>query len=407
MTGKAKEIEEIPMCANCAIGTEDDDQDTVVQKALRRIDIADGGLSRNRWERGNDKTTIAGTRKFRRASSKVTRHNGEATALPAPLAHGSSRLATDGAIDHSEDGGYCAVPLDSTIYVDVNDPTGLPAFKPSPTKPIPQRMQPPWMKTLPNQHKPSRVVNSRPQSILDNHFSDVFSVLASRSLPSEPETVCPTAINSPSRVLSPRKQQRELERDTEYFLSKAGHDDVEDLRSSPVIVPRGPNISFVTSEPLKRPSSRVVGSKLTRKDSLPMVSGQYRNPSPYPVPPRSSSATPMIPSISASPPQSIGEGDESASLFQTSVDKKSPSPLSTAIAHMKSKIHRIPPPQSTEYLEFYKPTQSASASIHRPTVSIAVAGRAKGRRVGNWEKPQPVVEITRRDIDLDQPRKQA
>ncbi|KXJ94771.1 hypothetical protein Micbo1qcDRAFT_173542 [Microdochium bolleyi] len=52
-TIKGREITVIPMCANCLVDCDGDgvEHPHVLQKALRRVDRADGGLSRLRWER--------------------------------------------------------------------------------------------------------------------------------------------------------------------------------------------------------------------------------------------------------------------------------------------------------------------------------------------------------------------
>lgn len=47
--GRGREILEIPMCANCVVECENDEEDKLVEKALTRIDLADGGMSRSRW----------------------------------------------------------------------------------------------------------------------------------------------------------------------------------------------------------------------------------------------------------------------------------------------------------------------------------------------------------------------
>lgn len=48
-----KEITDVPMCANCLVDCDNEDagHPNVLQKALRRVDREDGGLSRLRWQR--------------------------------------------------------------------------------------------------------------------------------------------------------------------------------------------------------------------------------------------------------------------------------------------------------------------------------------------------------------------
>ncbi|KAI0024613.1 hypothetical protein F4780DRAFT_724357 [Xylariomycetidae sp. FL0641] len=50
-TKRGREISQVPMCAHCAVGCEADDQSKLAQKALRRVEREDGGLSRIRWEK--------------------------------------------------------------------------------------------------------------------------------------------------------------------------------------------------------------------------------------------------------------------------------------------------------------------------------------------------------------------
>lgn len=49
--GNMKEVEVVPLCAACYVGTDGED---VVQKGLRRVERVDGGLGRARW--GADET---------------------------------------------------------------------------------------------------------------------------------------------------------------------------------------------------------------------------------------------------------------------------------------------------------------------------------------------------------------
>jgi hypothetical protein len=56
---QAREVDEIPLCAQCYVEVEGvgDDSRTVVGKALRRMEYFDGGLSRRRWEARQEKLT--------------------------------------------------------------------------------------------------------------------------------------------------------------------------------------------------------------------------------------------------------------------------------------------------------------------------------------------------------------
>lgn len=389
----ANEIEDIPLCANCLIGTKDDDPDTVVQKAIRRIDKTDGGLSRNRHQR--EAASAIGTRLG--TVCRATYRTPELSE-PPPTLLASSGLTTDGVVDRTRDNGCCMVPLDSTIYINIHDPIGLPAFKPSPTKPVPQWMQPPWMKVLPSQHKPPKAVEPRPRSILDDHFSDVSSASAEHPCPTEPYTVCPTTVQTRTRVVSLRERGdlADQEDDAGNLLT---HNDILALRYSPITIPRGPKFSCVTSEPLKRPSSRIIhynsgttSSSPTTQDIVP-----FFFESPYPIPPRSTSVRSLEQPNSSTAAQSNEEPTEDYTPVRLNPQDRSPSPQTGVTFHVRSKMHRTPPPQSREYLDLYKPLQTSANVIKTGTASIAVAGRGRVRRIGNWEKKQPLVEISRRD----------
>jgi hypothetical protein len=389
--GRTKEIVEIPLCANCVVETETDDQQTLVQKALRRIDKSDGGLSRNRWQAMEGAAGRSGQGRTRRATGTISRVVGDA-GHPRPYI---SRLAADGVGDEpGHDGGnYCNVPPDSTIYVSIHDPLGLPAFKPSPTKPIPRWMQPPWMLNLPNQHQPSRAVEPRPCSILNEHFGDVSSASARRVHFAELDTVCPTApATAPDQYPSSEWRPRE------NGLSR-GQKVIPVHNTSGVAVPRGPNISFVTSPPLMRPSSRVNRPSSRLNSPNPTYGHSLsRSTSPFPIPPRRSSQKSPLPSIC---------GASSCSPSAQSSDRTMPCQRSTspravasesALSRGRAWMRRTPPPQSKEYLDLYQPTQSGSgsgtmaregsANVRRATASIAIAGRKRGRVVGNWDGPQ-------------------
>jgi hypothetical protein len=56
-----RELEEIPLCANCLSEIEDQElsDDTVVEKALTLVESRDGGLNRLRREMKLEASTIA------------------------------------------------------------------------------------------------------------------------------------------------------------------------------------------------------------------------------------------------------------------------------------------------------------------------------------------------------------
>ncbi|KAI1640986.1 hypothetical protein F4809DRAFT_660580 [Biscogniauxia mediterranea] len=215
--GRAKEIEDIPMCAHCVVSCEvedEPDREQVAQRALRRVDRVDGGLSRKRWERerrGDGSTVV--NRKARGAIRRVpgkipraveglsTRYQQPPQSSPHGRAPYESHVAGDGTLSgqagSNESAVHCVVPLDSTIYVSIFDPVDAPAFKPSPTKPIPR-----WMQMLPGQRTQYRKRQPRPRSILDAHFRPASATMSVKTPPPPPLTLCPTTVTTtkPSKV---------------------------------------------------------------------------------------------------------------------------------------------------------------------------------------------------------------
>ncbi|ORY69754.1 uncharacterized protein BCR38DRAFT_480922 [Pseudomassariella vexata] len=350
---RAKEILEIPMCANCVVEVELDslDQKTVVQKALRRVDKSDGGMSRNRWEKREGIVTRSAMGHIKRVPSKMSRVPEEAAALSHTRPR-SSRMAGDGTVSGSgesgDDGGECIVPLDSVIYASMLDPLGLSAFKPSPTKPIPR-----WMQMLPNQRRPPAQTERRPRSILDEHFRDVSSASAKDSQASDLNTVCPTSPEPEARrPLTPTRSSPRRSR-TEGSVS-SHHSEYDELPQISITVPRGRTISFVTNEPLKRPSSRVLNQGSSEEQS-----------------------------------------DKSSRPSSPRLHSRSSSPLpEQVISHLQRIVRRTPPPQSKEYLNLYKPTQGTGQSSSN--LSMAMPGRKRGRHVDPMEIPH-VADLLRRN----------
>jgi hypothetical protein len=322
--GKARDIMEVPQCANCMVEVELDslDQDTVVQKALRRVDKADGGLTRLRWERREGIIS-------RSAHGKMQRVPGQIMTAPGEHVGGSrlhsSRLVVDGAYEDSWDEARraCIVPLESTIYVSILDPMGELAFKPNPTKPIPQ-----WMQMLPSQRPQQRQAEPRPRSVLDEHFKDVTSASAYGTSKRSRDVMCPTIPeHAPPRLLSPPRESPQPK------STSSQHSEFDELPDITITIPQGRKT--VASEPLKRPSSRAMTTQGGTGIHRPRSPRLHRSSSPL------AAATGSV------------------------------------MAHLKSIIRRTPPPQSKEYLDLYKPMTLQK----KQSPSIAVAGR-KGSREG-------------------------
>ncbi|KAK8126099.1 uncharacterized protein PG998_001858 [Apiospora kogelbergensis] len=444
---KAKEILDIPLCANCVVEVEMDslDRRAVVQRALRRTDKTDGGLNRNRWERKEGTISRSVTGQIRRVPSKMARVSEEPASIRTRPR--SKRInAEDGAGSVNSTGsdqGNCVVPLDSTIYISILDPMGEPAFKPSPTKPIPR-----WMQRSSPQDRVRRHAKSRPVSILDDHFPDVTSVSARAPTPPElSRIVCPTTPSPPPpRTRTPPRRLHPWH--TRISGRKGWELIKEDTLQVSLTIPTH-KTSFVTSPPLKRPSSRVIAqtvsegpsfidyprrqtaqtvqeehpgsyisSQMSRtRDSIihgdngPTTAVNYQLPSPGTVTPPLSRrvATPSSePNIGFS--AGTGNGDKedsprSGSRSRTPIGNllsRSSSPLAEAVISGLQRIvarSRTPPPQSKEYLTLYRPTTATGSSsrssgargrgrgrdVTDTSPSIGVAGRKRGRRVEREE----------------------
>ncbi|KAI1434357.1 hypothetical protein GGR50DRAFT_407683 [Xylaria sp. CBS 124048] len=185
--GFGREITEIPMCVNCTVANEHDDAYKLLEKAMDRVDKADGGLSRLRWDKG-----LAGNVMNGRATSALQHQMGidgsidvPSSPIPRPPTPGDTlaklhyRRSRDPRFAELE----CLVPLDSSIYVAIADPLNTPAFRPHLAKPIPAWMQ---------HHHHHPCVEPRPRSILDAHFPPANWVAPEQHSCEEiTEMVCP------------------------------------------------------------------------------------------------------------------------------------------------------------------------------------------------------------------------
>ncbi|OIW33001.1 hypothetical protein CONLIGDRAFT_160864 [Coniochaeta ligniaria NRRL 30616] len=333
--GRAKEVDEIPLCAHCYVesGAEEMDSRNVVNRALRRMDYRDGGLNRKRYEDG---------RHIRLDGTRPESYSGL-------------------------DNGICPVPLDSTIYVSIRDPTA-PAFKPSPTKPIPR-----WMVTSPVQSNDISTNGRQPEPLPGEHSQQVSQAELSLKMrlssyaPSSDRTAQPHSPKpEPVRPATPPSA-------TPRPISPAIASP-QPAPISPVNIPkifRYSRAGIIDSESLKRPSSRL--------DRIREESGhlQSRTPSPYVTPPewpdflyddeRSSPASlPEIQSQAATVhepgPRSIVPKTSSQSLSTLISPTQTPIPsrLSKRSTMLRAKIAALNPqsgltamPMSSEFLERY------------------------------------------------------
>ncbi|KAI2463687.1 hypothetical protein F4781DRAFT_415796 [Annulohypoxylon bovei var. microspora] len=333
------------------------------------VDRVDGGLARKRWEKKDGQVS-------RRAVGEIKRVPvGLKDIVQSPLAPGRSqwpthgrthgshvpRMPGDGAMSGSSesanDGGECIVPLDSTIYISILDPIGEPAFKPSPTKPIPR-----WMQWLPSQRNRHRRNEPRPYSLLDEYFPP-NPVSSTGDSISKRRTICPTnpTQDSPYPTIPPR--HRRTPQNLEFT----------NTAESTIKAIKGP--SFVLDEPLMRPSSRMTHS--TSNSSKSGKGDAFASPYPSDMPPprNLSPYAPRKPSP-LSTHEEVPEPSDRDKSWKARLHR-SPSPLSEHVAaHLQRYIRRTPPAQSKEFINLYRPLQP-------PNPGLAVPGRKLDKDVGD------------------------
>ncbi|KAK3369191.1 hypothetical protein B0T24DRAFT_356262 [Lasiosphaeria ovina] len=275
--GTAREIDEVPLCANCLAEVDVDgdaapaDQPALVQKALRTVDRVDGGLARQRWEGlvGREPARFAeGNIHLHRSRDGRSLNSDGASAEPADLAM----------MEEDDDE---ASP--STIYVSVLDPIGSLAFRPSPTKPIPE-----WMQLAP---PPTSNGNSpRDEDGDGGQRADAAAAAAAaaagrprwprrRSNHSSCATICPDGRQhrmSPTAV-SPTQSVSSSSTSMSHYGGGGGGGGGFDHRGT----------SFVSNEPLRLPSSLLVARVNADANLSSSTFDTYRTPPEYPSPPPS------------------------------------------------------------------------------------------------------------------------
>ncbi|KAI1096370.1 hypothetical protein F5B19DRAFT_436149 [Rostrohypoxylon terebratum] len=277
------------------------------------------------------------------------------------------RLNGDGALSGSSDSasdGECTVPLDSTIYVSIRDPIGEPAFKPSPTKPIPR-----WMQWLPSQRNKHQQDEPQPHSLLDEYFPPNTITEANESI-SKSDSICPTTPKQESTDLadpSPPPNDRRPPQSLEY----------DNIPSSSIRSVKGP--SFIKDEPLMRPSSRMTHSTShsTSNSSKSAKGDPFTPPNPPDtLPPCTHSPfVPRKPSPLATHKE-VPEDGEIGKSWKAKL-RRSPSPISEHVTdHFRRLVRRTPPAQSREFINLYRPLQP-------PNPGVAVPGRNLDRDVSD------------------------
>lgn len=290
----AREIEEVPLCASCAaeINSSKLDSEQVAELGVSRIEQTDLGLSRARW------TQQRGSQPERPEPSEQMqqRQHLRAPEYTASLKERTRIFQHDGSEDwenqsyhpsrtqqYPSDGetfgwSSCPVPLDSCIYVSMSNPLGKPAFKPSPTKPIPL-----WMTLLSRNWYDTISWQQRPTSMLDAHFP--------RRAAREPPTSSLEKLFCPAphtfqyaRRKPPISWERPAEARTHKSEGSVALEEMTDPRVDEgntqfTEPPRKgwlspPAVSYVSKEPLIRPSSR---QSLVKRDEVDSIDQRMSN----------------------------------------------------------------------------------------------------------------------------------
>ncbi|KAJ8111329.1 hypothetical protein ONZ43_g5647 [Nemania bipapillata] len=181
---------------------ENNDKDTLLKKAVSRIDSTDGGLSRQRWMALKNiftaptrQTQLGGDSSMDMPASPASPDIPIPTPIPLTTIkkedEDGDKAGAEGRDENetqtiaklhyrrSKDPKFaeleCVVPLDSAIYVSILDPMNSPAFRPCPAKPLPE-----WMQLLPGRNCRDE---ERPRSILDAHFPPAAAFLRRETSP--------------------------------------------------------------------------------------------------------------------------------------------------------------------------------------------------------------------------------
>ncbi|RGP67775.1 hypothetical protein FLONG3_8394 [Fusarium longipes] len=265
-----KEVSEVPLCAAYVVEVEVDgvkEESMIINRALRRVEKVDGGLTRKRWETNNNE-----------------RNSESASARQPPI----YRIG-DGLTGNEGTGGNSYSNFRDTsksvIWVDIFDPINGPSFQPSPLKPIPLFMQRPASPI----HEPYRRVTA-----IDTHLQAPPYL---RKPHSAPGSVCPP--RSPvENTISDRQRQRQRQPSPSPSVLSASRSRVRPRESDnrPSSEPPKNNIrdnelsevrhkqaiSWVREEPLKRPSSRLAPSRHSDLNRSEATTSAYRTPPEYP-----------------------------------------------------------------------------------------------------------------------------
>jgi hypothetical protein len=223
------------------------------------------------------------------------------------------------------------IPLESMIYVSTMDPLSEPAFKPGPTKPVPL-----WMQIPPGNRCSGLERKLTASSILYQQLARP----SSSKLPSSRVSDNGHTRTEPS-YLSPTPPLRRS-----HDLPGSPHSSLEKgSRKNPIDERRRQRILYVSNERLKQPSSRMSLRHHSQSDE-----SAYMTPPEYP-----SRRTTRDRETHGGNSSRTGSGETRHSLH---VRELFP-------AQSRGRSERTPPPQSTEYLERYRPGHGASSTMRR------------------------------------------
>jgi hypothetical protein len=273
----------------------------------------------------------------------------------------------------------CQVPLESAIYVSILDPSGEPAFKPSPTKPIPRWMHPP-----PAAHVASSAISQaehRPVSVLDEHFGR-----SARGSPDSISTICPSKSQSrprsPLPAMSIQGQSQSRLRDTSPSPSMISIlPDMEPVQLDHKAV------SFVSAEPVKRPSSRLArpARSGTTPSSAYLMLPEHPPSAAHDSEDHNRAAAELahnrhghtiLPSSSIQPPEGARLVIDANTAYESEhqrqrsqlpgaedcVPRRHSPKLSLQVARYLQQRRGTPPPMSSEYLDRYTPRQRQTST---------------------------------------------
>ncbi|KAK1779267.1 hypothetical protein QBC45DRAFT_351540, partial [Copromyces sp. CBS 386.78] len=397
MLGKkrGREIDQVPLCKACLVevevegkerlgGDEDgekkDLEKVMVMKGLERIDRVDGGLTRRRWE----------MREGEKEREKEKTGGG---------AKGGLLSLRRGAVDdRSLASDQMASSSDSvkpeTIHVNIFDPVGREAFRPSLMKSIPEWMQSGAREHLERRTESALAVNSshdKPREQTTDHTSTISTPQSISEGLSETSSTA-TVIQTPpqptaSRAASTRRRSGAI---SPRARSPAPSIDAIS-RPSSVLGRRTPNLrtgtSFVSEQPLIVPSmssnhtketAKVSAKDLTRDSWLSTDSNVSSNP-PTATQPEFSSRPSSVRSVATIFERGISSKDQR----HTPVNQ--PLPL---LRVLQQPYRPLTPTRSN--------TSLSSSSPHLQQYNLATrAQRAQTHELGAANLPKPI-QILRR-----------